>query len=215
MYVDEFIISLVAVGDFYIKEIETIYKKLKLEGFNIKVLTNDLKSFDQNDVVLYQKSNFNYFDKIYFSLSLIKEYKKSVIYFDGSVVLDVENLISKSSKENTHFIYTENWPGGNFLKYKDESCFRFLLEYFQYRNVPVKDYPTISEKIMVFNKNIDYELIQSELEKIQPVFDFISLMNDMTYTKPFVIGGAEGLALSIVLTNNKIPHIKLNLNENC
>ena len=53
--------------------------------------------------------------------------------------------------------------------------------------------------------------LEKELEIIKPVFDFISLMNDETYTKPFVISGAEGLALSIVMNINDIPFKKISL----
>lgn len=205
---DDFIISLVAVGEFYVQEIEDTYHRLKTEGYQVKVLTNTPNIFHKDDVTEYHKSNFNYFDKIYFSLDLIKRHKKSIIYFDGSSQVNLEELISKLSKKNTHFAYQENWPKGSFFEYRDEKCFRFLLEYLDYKNIPILDYPTISEKIMFFHKELDHNSVKSELEKIQPVFDFISIMNDMTYTKPFVIGGAEGLALSIVLTNNKIPHLK-------
>lgn len=205
---DGFIFSLVAVGESYIKEIEGTYKTLKANNFQVKILTDNPDLFDKDDVTIYQKSNFNYFDKIYFSLNLIQLYKKSVIYLDGGYDVNFSKLINQISKRNEHVLYRENWPNGNFFEYKDERCFRFLLEYLDYRKIPVINYQTISEKIMVFNKNVDHNLIKLELEKIQPVFDFISLMNDTTYTKPFVIGGAEGLAMSIILENNQISHSK-------
>lgn len=205
---DDFIFSLVAVGDFYIQEIKNVYHTLKTKNYQVRILTDNPEIFDKNDVTIYHKSNFNYFDKIYFSLDLTQQYQKSVIYFDGSHAIDFDRLISQILKRNEHFMYQENWPMGNFFQYKDEGCFRFLLEYLDYRKIPVLNYQTISEKLMIFNKKINYRLVKSELEKIQPVFDFISLMNDMTYTKPFVIGGAEGLALSIILENNQIPYSK-------
>lgn len=205
---NDFIFSLVAVGDFYIQEIKSAYHTLKTKNYQVRILTDNPEIFDKNDVTIYHKSNFNYFDKIYFSLDLIQRHQKSVIYFDGSHNVDFEKLINIIAEKNVHFMYQENWPNGSFFHYKDDKCFRFLLEYLDYRKIPILDYQTISEKIMVFNKEINYGLVKSELEKIQPVFDFISLMNDMTYTKPFVIGGAEGLALSIVLTNNQITHLK-------
>jgi len=206
---DDFIISLVAVGDFYVHEIESTYYRLKNEGYEVKILTNNPKFFDKRDIVVYQKENFNYFDKIYFSIDLIKQYGKTVIYFDGSDSPNIETIIRRILKEDSHFIYRENWPKGDFYNYKDENCFRFLLEYLNYRKMPLINYPTISEKLMIFNKKLDHKLVKSELEKIQPVFDYISVMNYTTYSKPFVIGGAEGLALSIVLTNNQIPITKL------
>jgi hypothetical protein len=86
-----------------------------------------------------------------------------------------------------------------------------LFDYFHYKNIPIIDYPTILEQVMVFKKTIDYKLINKELQIIQTVFDYVSVMNNNTYIRPFVLGSAEGLALSIVLTNNNIPFTKIDL----
>lgn len=211
---NEYIISLVAVGDFYTEEIMPHYEKFKVKGLDVNVLTDKPELFNNGDTTQYTKSVFNYFDKIFHSLYLIEKYNKSVIYLDGSSNIDMNNLTTHQISSYGDFTYFENWPAGNFFNYKDEKCFRFLLEYFEYRNIKLKDYPTISEKIMIFNKSLNHKLVKHELEKIQPVFDYISLMNDMTYIKPFVLGGAEGLALSIILTNNNIPFSKVKLDEN-
>jgi len=62
------IIALVAVGEFYIQEIKDYYWDLKKDGFTIKVLTDDSSHFDVNDVTIYKRPVFNYFDKLHFSL---------------------------------------------------------------------------------------------------------------------------------------------------
>jgi hypothetical protein len=105
----------------------------------------------------------------------------------------------------------KNYPKGNFLNYKDEYCFRYLLEYMNYRNIEIKDYETICERLMYFNKTLPLSKIKNNLEIIQPVFDYTSLMNDTTYEKPFVLGGAEGLALSIVFNLSNISLNKIDL----
>ena len=211
---DRYVISLVAVGEFYIKEIIPHYEYFKGLGLDVKILTDNPSYFNIDDTILYTKSIFNYFDKIYHSLDLLKQYNKTIIYLDGSASIDFINLTNQITNSKDPFIYLENWPAGNFSNYKDEKCFRFLIEYLNYLNLKLENYPTISEKVMVFNETLDHELIKYELEKIQPVFDYTSLMNDMTYTKPFVVSGAEGLALSIILTNNNIPFSKLDSHEN-
>jgi len=207
----EYIVVLVAVGNTHVNEILEYYRELKSNQTIIKILTDQPSNFDLNDVILYQKSVFNYFDKIFFSLKIVEECRKSVIYVDGSTPISKDSFDRLMEQLTTNFLYVNNWPKGDFFEYKDEICFRFLLEYMNYRNIPLKNYPTISEQIMVFNKTINYQLIKKELEIIQPVFDYISVMNDMTYSKPFVLGGAEGLALSIIMNNNDITHKKINL----
>lgn len=208
---NDYIIALVAVGDVYVNEILDYYKELKKNQITVKVLTDQPEHFDLSDVTLYEKIIFNYFDKIFFSLKIIKTYQRSVIYVDGSTLIFKNTFNKLIEKLNFDFLYVSNWPNGNFLEYKNDICFRFLLEYMNYRNIPFKNYPTITEQIMVFNKSINYRLIERELEIIQPVFDYISLMNNITYSKPFVLGGAEGLALSIIMNNNNITHKKITL----
>lgn len=206
---NDYIVVLVAVGDVHVNEILEYYKELKNNQIIIKILTDQPKQFDSDDIISYEKPVFNYFDKIYFSLKIVETYRKSVIYIDGSTPIFKDSFDRLMEQLTSDFLYVNNWPKGDFFEYKDESCFRFLLEYMEYRNIPLENYPTITEQIMVFNKSINYQLIKKELQIIQPVFDYISLMNDMTYSKPFVLGGAEGLALSIIMNNNDITHKKI------
>lgn len=205
------IIALVAVGEFYIQEIKDYYWDLKKLGFSVKVLTDDSSHFDENDVTLYEKPIFNYFDKLYFSLNLVKKYNKNVIYMDGTSALPQNILLDIAQRSDSDFIYTSNWPKGNFFAYDYTPSFKYLFDYLKYKQIPIKDYPTILEQVMVFKKTIDYKLISRELQIIQTVFDYVSIMNDETYIRPFVIGSAEGLALSIVLTNNNITFTKIDI----
>lgn len=205
------IIALVAVGEFYIQEIKDYYWDLKKLGFSVKVLTDDSSHFDENDVTLYEKPIFNYFDKLYFSLNLVKKYNKNIIYMDGTSALPQNILLDITQRSDSDFIYTSNWPKGNFFAYDYTPSFKYLFDYLKYKQIPIKDYPTILEQVMVFKKTIDYKVISRELQIIQTVFDYVSIMNDETYIRPFVIGSAEGLALSIVLTNNNITFTKIDI----
>lgn len=210
-FINDNIVSLVAVREFYIQEIKDYYWNLKRLGFTIKVLTDNPNHFDINDVTFYEREVFNYFDKIHFSLKLVEKYGKDVIYMDGTSTLPENILTNITSRSDCDFIYTSNWPKGNFYDYQDDPCFRHLLKYFEYKNIPLINYPTILEQVMIFKKSIDYKLINKELQILQTVFDYASVMNDNTYIRPFVLGSAEGLALSIVLTNSKIPFVKIDI----
>ena len=53
---NDYIISLVAVGDTHVNEILEYYKELKSNHITTKVLTNHPEHFDLNDVTLYEKS---------------------------------------------------------------------------------------------------------------------------------------------------------------
>lgn len=206
------LIALVAVGDISVQSVKEYYLSLKQLGFEVRVLTNQPHHFNQTDVKLYTKKVFNYFDKIFFCLNLISEFNKNVLYFDDDYRLSKDDIVSYIEKSIRYpFTYLSNWPEGDFYSYKERNCFRYLLEYLEYKKIPLNDFETIWENVSFYNRTFDHNLIEKELEIIKPVFDYISLMNDETYTKPFVIGGAEGLALSIVMNINDIPFKKISL----
>ena len=206
------IIALVAVGDKSVQSVIEYYVKLKKMGFEVKILTDQPHHFNEKDVRLYTKKIFNYFDKIFFCLNLVSEFDKNVLYFDDDYRLSESDIISYiENSTNYPFTYLSNWPDGKFYNYKERKCFRYLLEYLEYKKIPLDNFETIWENVSFYNRKVNHKLIEKELEIIKPVFDFTSLMNDETYTKPFVISGAEGLALSIVMSVNNIPFKKISL----
>ena len=193
------IVALVAVGDKHVNEIIPYYNQLKRWGYNVKILTDQPIKFEIADVTVYTKHIFNYFDKLYFPLSIIKDYNQTVIYIDGSSPISKEQISQYTSGLATDFSYIESWPLGGFDEYKDKASFGFLSMYLDVYNMPIKNYPTIQERVMIFNKTINHELVSKELEMIQPVFDYMALFNYKMYVKPFVLGDGEGLAMSIIL----------------
>ncbi len=50
---DDFIFSLVAVGKFYVQEIESTYYSLKTKNYQVRILTDTPEAFDKNDVTIY------------------------------------------------------------------------------------------------------------------------------------------------------------------
>jgi hypothetical protein len=196
---NDIVVALVAVGEKYVDEIIPRYNRLKRWGYNVKVLTDQPTKFEVADVILYGKRVFNYFDKLYFALELISRYNKTVIFIDGAEDVSDELIKEYTSNLTTDCVYLYNWPLGSFNQYKNEPAFEYLVKYLTLYNISIKDYPTIYEHVLVFNKTIDHELVRNELEMIQPVFDYMALLNYKLYKKPFVLGDGEGLALSIIL----------------
>lgn len=213
---ENLIICTVASGIEYVISVQKYYKQLKIENFNVKVFTDLPEYFNDEDVVIYNKPFFNYFDKLFFCIDIVEKYKTNVLYFDAKNIHNnywfdkktIESYISKS--KDYHFTYPYSWPHGGFDYYKNNKVFKYLLDYMEYRKIPIIDYQTIHEKVFFFSKDIDVKLLRRELEIIKPVFDYVSIMKDATYQVPFRLGCAEGLALSIVLERNNIPFKKIN-----
>jgi hypothetical protein len=203
------VVALVAVGREYVEEIVSYYNRLKKSGYDVKVLTDHPQEFQSDDATLYTKRIFSYFDKLYFALELVKKYNRTVIFVDGRESI-AEWMIERYTNNITaDCIYAEDWELGGFLQYTNEATFEYLTKYLSTYNIPIKDYPTIYEHIVVFNKTIDYQLVIDQLEQLQPVFDYMAVLNCKLYNKPFILGHAEGLALSIVLDQNNITLQKI------
>jgi len=211
--VNKAIVALVAVGEEYVQEIIPYYNKLKRSGYDVKILTNYPDEFQSEDVTLYTKRIFNYFDKIYFALELVKKYNRTVIFVDGRESINERMIERYTSNLTADCIYVEDWELGGFLQYTDQATFKYLVDYLTLYNIPVKDYPTIYEHIVVFNKTINYQLVIDQLEQIQPVFDYMAVLNCKMYNKSFILGHGEGLALSIVLDQNNITLQKITIKK--
>jgi len=187
---DNVVISLVGVNSYHVSNCISTYRFLQEEGYTVKVLTNRQDLFDPEDVYVYKRKIFTYLDKLLYCLDLVEEYNCSVLYLDSDKYYPYHQIT-----------YQGSWPGGNFDAYRDVNpCFKYLKEYCEYKGIEYKNWETMWEYVMFFRDDIDYEAIRYELETIAPVFTYMSLMNNDTYSKtPFALGGAEGLALSIVL----------------
>jgi len=179
---DNVVISLVGVNSYHVSNCVSTYRFLQEEGYTVKVLTNRQDLFDPVDVYVYKRKIFTYLDS-----------DKYYPYHQ------IKSFIERSQQHQ--ITYQGSWPGGNFDAYRDVNpCFKYLKEYCEYKGIEYKNWETMWEYVMFFRDDIDYEAIRYELETIAPVFTYMSLMNNDTYNKtPFALGGAEGLALSIVL----------------
>jgi hypothetical protein len=196
---NDVIVALVAVGEKYVDELIPRYNRLKRLGYNVKVLTNQPFRFEMTDVTSYKKRVFNYFDRLYFALGLVENHNKVVILIDGKEDVGDELIKQYTSNLTTDCLYIAEWELNGFDNYKSEATFEYLVKYLELYNIPIKNYSAIYEHVLVFNKTIDHMLVKNELELIQPVFDYMALLNYKLYKKPFVLGDGEGLALSIIL----------------
>lgn len=198
----DFIIALVGVNAHHVDDCQSLYYYLKRNGFTVKVLTNRPSLFEDKDVYEYSNKIFTYLDKILYCLDLLRDYKCNVLYLDSDKYYNRELIESFLQRSKEHQVtYVSSWPEGDFSNYRDVNpCFKYLKDYCEYRGIEYKNWKTIWEYVLFFRKDIDYDTIRYELETIAPVFTYMSLMNNDTYNKkPFALGGAEGLALSIVL----------------
>lgn len=200
------ILSVIAVGDPYINEVIPHLNRFNDYGYKIKILTDQSDRFNGYDVETYHhdKKIFSYFDKLIFPLKLSEKYKSNVLYVDADMIRSVSDQFIRNFDGGNEFLYHDTWPdGGKFKDYKNTHYFKILLDYFNLKNIDdIDDLITILEWTYYFPYSEINTNLLIDIEKIKPVFEYMSLMVDSGYSG---IGNGEGLALSYVLNKNKIP----------
>ena len=182
-------VSLVAVGKDYNNQLTFALDFFK--EYDICLLGD----IERDDVFYFEKYNkvkFSYFDKLYFSLSMVDKFKRDVFYVDVNKISDVFLDFEK----NKLFYHRKHWPFGNTLQdYLMYDFFNPLIENWVDSDVDFTKLPAIGETELFFNKKLDVKSIIKHLEIIQPIF------REMSTTKPTYTGydNAEGIALSYAL----------------
>jgi hypothetical protein len=214
-------IALISVGSdyngvpYYIHCVDKI-KQLILEfNFDVRVLTDTPNEFENIGCTIYPYHNkiFNYFDKFFFSFSLIKELNRSVTYIDCDYIdylLKIEKYRNLFSEEKVLYLtywsvkISKEWISYQYFKdFVNDKWSTPIVEFLEYEKYDFLNLETIHERLFYFPFGLDYEKIQYTLEKIKPIFDYTSIYNKKA-SKDLLYGHGEGLALSYSLDVNNI-----------
>ena len=201
------ILSLVAVGEEYIKNCKPFIQKFMVFGWDVHVLTDQPEEFECN-TEKYQNKIFSYFDKLLFTLRLGERYKQDVLFIDADWIHNISDNLPKYLEKSDHFMYYVSWPNGEtFDDYIDDPYFINLIRYWDKNNFDYHNLPTIMEWIFFMPYTNKISNLLYDIEHIKPIFEYNSVTVDTGYKG---IGNGEGLALSYVLSKHKIPIKKFN-----
>lgn len=203
------ILSIVAVGDRYVENCLPHLDRFKNCGYQIKILTDNPKSFIGYDVQLYENKIFSYFDKLIFSLRLVEKYKTDVLYIDADWIQNVNDNFIKEFSGHDNVLYYDNWEYGIFENCSNDFYWKDLLFYFNLNKINYNHLKLPLEWIFYFPTISNISEVLFDIEKIKPIFDWISTVVPSQYTGN---GNGEGLGLSYVLDKNNITLTKFNEN---
>ena len=195
------ILSVVSVGDFYIDSCLPYLQKFKDKGYDIKILTDKPEKFIGYETKLYENKIFSYFDKLIFSLRLVEKYKTDVLFIDSDWFENVNDNFINSFKGSTDILCYQNWEKEIFENYINEFYWEHLRFYFNLYQIECRHLKIPIEWIFYFPNMDKVSNILYDLEKIKPIFDWISTVVPSQYNGN---GSGEGLGLSHVLDKNKI-----------
>jgi hypothetical protein len=199
------ILAIVAVGDRYIENCLPHLDRFKNYGYQIKILTDNPKSFIGYDVQLYENKIFSYFDKLIFSLRIVEKYKTDVLYIDADWIQNVNDNFIKEFSGHDNVLYYDDWEYVIFENCSNDFYWRDLLFYFNLNKISYNHLKLPLEWMFYFPNINNISDVLLDIEKIKPIFDWISTVVPSQYTGN---GNGEGLGLSHVLDKNNIQLTK-------
>lgn len=203
------ILSVVAVGEFYIESCKPHLDRFKKSGYEIKILTDQPEKFKEYETFFYENKIFSYFDKLLFSFKLIQKYQTDVLYVDSDWMHNTNDNFIKKFKGHINALYYDTWELEYFKNYLDDVYWKDLIFYFNLNNIKYEHLLIPLEWMFYFPKTDNVNQIIYDLEKIKPIFDWISTVIPSQYTGN---GNGEGLGLSYVLDKNNITLTKFDKN---
>ncbi len=197
------ILSLVAVGEKYIKNCLPFIPEFIDNQWDVHVLTNQPIYFHECEVEFYKNKIFSYFDKLLFTLRLSEKYKEDVLYIDSDWIHNISPHFPKEFKGGNSVLFYGNWPNGDlFMDYKDDPYFINIINYWNKNSFDFSKLQTMLEWMFFIPYNNNISNVIYDIEHIKPVFEYNSVTIDTGYIG---IGNGEGLALSYALFKNNIP----------
>ena len=211
-------LAIVAVGDY---AMEFVYGLSVIENlgshFNtVNVLTDKVETLQNYTsgtkltyiFTPYQKEQFNYFDKLYFSLNLSLVTKKDTVYCDAGMLNRLNDY--DFNNDNPGVVYPREWgnnsSNANMLRgfgcdAFEEGYWDEFIVYLEKNGIKPDSVPTIFEQTLLFNYNENYDQVISYLESVEDLFIGYSNSKESKYT---AVGNGEGLALAYACIKSNV-----------
>ena len=211
-------LAIVAVGKY---TVQFIHGLSVIENFSnhfntVHILTDKvetLKNYTSNTKLTYiftpyEKEQFNYFDKLYFSLNLSLITKKDTLYCDAGALNRLYDYDIQNS--NPGIIYPREWgensSNANMLRGLgcdafEEGYWDEFIVYLEKNEMKPDSVPTIFEQTLLFNYDENYDQVISYLKSVEDLFIGYSNSKESKYT---AVGNGEGLALAYACIKSNV-----------
>ena len=211
-------LAIVAVGDYAMEFVYglSIIENLGSHFNTVNVLTDKVETLQNYTggtkltyiFTPYQKEQFNYFDKLYFSLNLSLVTKKDTVYCDAGMLNRLNDY--DFNNDNPGVVYPREWgnnsSNANMLRGLgcdafEEGYWDEFIVYLEKKGVKPDSVPTIFEQTLLFNYDENYDQVISYLESVEDLFIGYSNSKESKYT---AVGNGEGLALAYACIKSNV-----------
>lgn len=197
-----------SVGDFYNKEVLNFINREYSKNFNLFLLTDNPKQFNNLNTTFYYKGVFSYFDKFLFGLKILNQLKEGGFIWDADELHTIQTDINRYDMSDDSIQFAGHWDEhGKFdsILKKEPNYWKFFEDLIKSENDSHPDFYTIQEDKIWFPKN-DYTEFLNCFEGLHIPFMVNSIKHG---THKNGVANGEGIALgySIFKTNMKFKSI--------
>lgn len=192
------IATICAVGEKYVKDVTSYIHRFDTNKWDIHILTDNINAFPQYTTYEYTNSIFSYFDKLVFSIKILKKYKKGVLSLDA----DKLNILSEEFLNYNHNYpefryYSINRWAPYFDHIKENGHWSLIYDYFRYLDMNVNEIRNFWEEVFYFPYEIfKNRQINVDIETLKPLFETRSILDH--WSRP-CLGEGEGIAIGFLL----------------
>lgn len=197
-------LTLIAVGDEYVNQLINNIQKFNKELWDIHILTDkpDLlkadEAFQSYSIYTYTNTVFSYFDKLLFTLRVLKEQKKNVMCVDTDKLFLLSDKFLNLIHDYREFrYYSINRWAPYFNHLQDNGEWRVIYKYFKYLDMDTNKIRNFWEEVFYFPYHIfSNRQINVDIETLKPIFEYRSIIDG--WSRPS-LGEGEGIALGFLL----------------
>jgi hypothetical protein len=198
------IFATVAVGEYYIDQVCKNITRFEDQGYDIHILTDQPNKFDRYVTYEYPNILFSYTDKFLFSLMLARKFKTDVFFSDARRIGNIDNSFFSAAKQFSELtikgVWEDDTPEWSEIKFKGKEwkpMRKFLIK----ENIDPLNCQAYIEHYLFIPRDTNLVGLQMSLEKIKPVLEYISTVNENRYTG---IGSGEGVGLGYAIMKNNL-----------
>jgi len=201
------ILTVCAVGDKYVENTLSSIDRFSSNHWDIHILTDKPNKFTKFKTYLYTNTVFSYFDKLLFSLNVVKNTGIGVTLIDADKLhLISDKFIQESHNYSEFKYYSINRWAPYFSNIQFNGGWKIVYEYFKYLDMDTSKIKNFWEEVFYFPYSIfHHHQLNKDLETLKPIFEYRSIIDE--WPRPG-LGEGEGVAIGFLLEKYKFKYSK-------
>jgi hypothetical protein len=201
------ILTVCAVGKKYTECVTQALDRYLKNGWHVHILTDKPELFHNCETYLYTNTVFSYFDKLTFSLRVLKKLGRGTVLIDADKLeLISDKFINESHNYGEFRYYSVNRWAPYFSNLQENGGWKVVYDYFKYLDMDISNIRNFWEEVLYFPHDLfSFRQLTIDLETLKPIFEYRSIIDG--FQRP-CLGEGEGVALGFLLEKYNFDAVK-------